>query len=463
MGDEHKILVADDDPVSRNLLLQQLEKAGFEVMLCEDGKEALEALDNFEANLIIADYRMPKMDGLELLEQMKERGYEIPFLIITAYGGIDSTLKAFELGATEYLTKPYDAKELILVVRKALNIGKMQQKLSRLESEVHEKYQFDDLIGQSPPMLEAFRLIYKASQSSANVLITGETGTGKELAAKAIHYNSARRPGPFVVMNCSAFSTGTLESELFGHVRGSFTGAVRDHKGRFERAAGGTLFLDEVGEIPLDIQVKLLRVLEEKTFERVGGQDTITSDFRLIAATNRDLKDMVQRALFREDLFYRLTVINLTMPSLREHVEDIPLLIRFFIKRYSDLNQKQIKTISLESLKHMQEYPWPGNVRQLENAIESAVALCDGEIVRMSDLPLELTSLPVEGEKGEIPPEGSLPDAVSLLEMDMIRRALHTQGGVKARAAKALSISERVLAYKIAKYNINPKHPLRKE
>jgi len=328
---------------------------------------------------------------------------------------------------------------------------------------VHEKYQFDDLIGQSPPMLEAFRLIYKASQISANVLITGETGTGKELAAKAIHYNSALHPGPFVVMNCSAFSTGTLESELFGHVRGSFTGAVRDHKGRFERATGGTLFLDEVGETPLDIQVKLLRVLEEKTFERVGGQDTITSDFRLIAATNRDLKDMVQRGLFREDLFYRLTVINLTMPSLRQHVEDIPLLIRFFIKRYSDLNKKQIKTISLEALKQMQEYPWPGNVRQLENAIESAVALCDGEIVRLSELPLELTSLPVEGEKGEIPPEGSLPDAVSLLEIDMIRRALHTQGGVKARAAKALSISERVLAYKIAKYNINPKNPLRKD
>lgn len=463
MGDEHKILVADDDPVSRNLLLQQLEKAGFNVLLCEDGQEALDALDDYAADLIIADYRMPKMDGLELLEQLKQRGIEIPFMIITAYGGIDSTLKAFELGATEYLTKPYDAKELILVVRKALNIGKLQQKLSRLESEVHEKYQFDDLIGQSMPMQEAFRLIYKASQSAANVLITGETGTGKELAARAIHYNSARQPGPFVVMNCSAFSTGTLESELFGHVRGSFTGAVRDHKGRFERATGGTLFLDEVGEIPLDIQVKLLRVLEEKTFERVGGQETLTSDFRLVAATNRDLKDMVQRGLFREDLFYRLTVINLTMPSLREHSEDIPLLIRFFIKRYSKLNQKQIKTISLEALKQMQDYPWPGNVRQLENAIESAVALCDGEVVRMPDLPLELTSLPVEGEEGDVPPEGSLPDAVSLLETDMIRRALHSQGGVKARAAKALSISERVLAYKIAKYNINPKHPLRKE
>jgi len=449
-----KILVADDDPKFQKLMRFTLEKHGFEVTVCNDGIEAKEAIGHNPVELIISDYVMPNMDGLQLLKTLREEGRDTPFILITAHGSIDSTMEAIKLGTVEYLTKPFDPEEIVLAAQKALNIGHMTRELSELREAVRAKYSFENLIGQSPSMQEACRNIHKASQTTANVLILGETGTGKELAARAIHYNGPSKTGPFIPVSCSAFSGGTLESELFGHVKGAFTDAYRDHKGRFELADKGTLFLDEVGDVPLSTQVKLLRVLQEKRFEQVGGQQTLDSDFRLIAATNKDLKDLVRGGLFREDLFYRLSVINITMPPLRKHLEDIPSLVKHFLQQYTRINKKDIKTLSLEAMKVIQSHPWPGNVRQLENAVESAVAMCEGNMIKLADLQLELGELPSERTPDSKDYQGSLPQVVAAVERQMIQKALDQNEWVKARAAKALGVSERVLSYKIDKYGL---------
>jgi len=458
MPEKAKILLVDDDPKFQKLARHILEKCGFEVIVRCNGSEAKEELACNHIDLIISDYMMPNLDGLQLLKSLRQDGCDIPFILVTAYGSIESTMEAIKLGTVEYLTKPCGPNEIVLAVQKAFNIGEIRRELSRLQTEVEVKYSFENLIGQSPSMQEVYRIIHKASISSSNVLITGETGTGKEMAARAIHYNGIYKKGPFISVNCSAFSKGTLESELFGHVKGAFTDAHRDHKGRFELAGGGTLFLDEVGDIFPDIQVKLLRVLQEKQFERVGGQTTLHSNFRLVAATNKNLKDLVAKGLFREDLFYRLSVINLSMPPLREHPEDIPLLIKYFLKNYTQINNRDIRTLSLEAMKSMQNYGWPGNVRQLENAIESAVAMCEGNMLNVQDLPLELETLPSEQplhafdySNGRIEP---LSDVVARVEKQLILNALGQNNQIKSRAAKVLGISERVLSYKINKYGI---------
>jgi len=454
MQKKPKILVVDDDPKFRKLAIFILEKHGFDVIAFNNGMKAKDALDHNPVDLIISDYMMPDMDGLQLLKALRKEGKDIPFILITAYGSIDSTVEAIKLGTVEYLTKPLKPKEIVLAARKALNMEQVKRELTQLQEAVRNKYSFENMIGQSPSMEEVYRNMYKASQSSSNVLITGDTGTGKELAARAIHYNGLHVKGPFISVNCSVFSEGILESELFGHVKGAFTDAHRNRKGRFELAHEGTLFLDEVGDVPLSTQVKLLRVLQEKRFERVGGHETLQSDFRLIAATNKDLKVLVRNGLFREDLFYRLSVINITMPPLREHPEDIPLLIKHFLKNYTRIINKDIKTLSLEALKLMQNYSWPGNVRQLENAIESSVAMCEGNMIKVQDLPLELSDLPSETDLDPSEYQGSLPQAVAALERQMIQRALENNEGIIARASKALGISERVLSYKIKKYGI---------
>jgi len=460
MSKQLKILVADDDRIQLSILKKRLQKHGFEVVTCNDGREAKEEFERNPVDLVIADYMMPNMDGLELLETLRKDGVDIPFIIITAYGDIDSTMKAFKLGVTDYITKPFDSDELVITVQKALNIGQIKRKVSRLQKEVESKYRFEGLIGQSSSMRAVFTHIHKSAQSIAKVLISGETGTGKELIAKAIHYNGPNKNGPFIAVNCAAFAEGTLESELFGHVKGAFTDAYRDHKGRFELADHGTLFIDEVGDIPLSTQVKLLRVIQEKNFEQIGGQETIHSDFRLIAATNKDLKKLLKKDQFRKDLYYRMSVINIAVPPLRERTEDIPLLIKHFLKMYNllnkkevkTINKKEVKTISIEALKLMQGYFWPGNVRQLENAIESAVAICDGDAIKSADLPLELIELPTEKSDDKEQFKGTLPQVVEQVEKQMINKALDQNDGVKARAAKALGINERVLTYKMNKY-----------
>ena len=449
-----KILVADDDPTVQELLQLILEKHGFEVIICNDGIKAKEVIDHNHVDLVISDYKMPNMDGLQLLKALRKEGQGIPFILITGYGSIDSTMEAIKLGTVEYLTKPFKPMEIVLATRKALNMGQIQRKLAHLQKEVRAKYSVENLVGQSPSMQEVYRNIHKASNSTPNVLIKGETGTGKELAARAIHYHGLNKKGPFIAVNCSAFSKGTLESELFGHAKGAFTSAHRDHKGRFELADQGTLLLDEVGDIPINTQVKLLRVLQEKQFERVGGQETLRSDFRLIAATNKDLKDLVHKELFREDLYYRLSVINIAMPALKEHPEDIPILIKHFLQQYNRINKKDIKTLSLEAMKVMQNYSWPGNVRQLENAIESAVVMCRGDMIKVQDLPLELSNLTSEKTSDLDEYQQSLPQAVAAFEKQLVQKALDQNAWVKNRTAKALGISSRILAYKIKKYGI---------
>ncbi len=457
MTKKQKILVAENNVKFQGVMRLILERHGFEVMVCSDGIEAKKAIDQNPEDLIISDYMMPNMDGLQLLKALKKEGKDIPFILITGYGSIDSTMEAIKLGTTEYLTKPFDPEEIVLAVQKALNIEQIKRELSQLQEELWAKYSVENLIGQSSSMRNVYKSIHKASESSANVLITGETGTGKELAARAIHYNGIYKKGPFIAVNCSAFSEGTLESELFGHVKGAFTDAVRDHKGRFELADQGTLFLDEVGDIPLSIQVKLLRVLQGKQFERVGGSKTLYSDFRLIAATNRDLKELLRENLFREDLFYRISVINITMPPLGEHSEDIPLLIGHFLKHYTRIINKDVKTLSMEAMKLMQNYSWPGNVRQLENTIESAVAMCDGNMIKVADLPMEIRLLPSEKDSDSNEYQGSLPQVVGKVERLMIQKALDKNRQIKARAARDLGISERILSYKIKKYRIKIK------
>ncbi len=454
MNQKPKVLFVDDNLQFQELGRFILEKNGFEVMICNDGAEALEAIGHKHVDLIVSDYKMPNLNGLQLLKTLKEEGLDIPFILVTAHGSIDSTLEAIKLGTVEYLTKPFEPVEIVLAAQKALNNWQVKKKLVRLQKEVREKYSFQNLIGQSTSMQYAYRKIHKASKSLSNVLISGETGTGKELAARAVHYNGLRKDGPFIAVNCSAFSEGILESELFGHVKGAYTGAHRNHKGRFELADEGTLFLDEVGDVPLGIQVKLLRVLQEKQFERVGGHDTLHSDFRIIAATNKDLKELIRRGLFREDLFYRLSVININMPPLREHPEDIPLLIKHFLEQYNRINKKHIKTFSLEAIKLMQKHSWPGSVRQLENAVESAVAMCEGNMIRTEDLPLELSDFPSEKVSGSNGNQKYLPQVVATVEKQMIQKALDQNGWVKACAAKALGISERVISYKMNKYGI---------
>ncbi|MBI9077413.1 MAG: sigma-54-dependent Fis family transcriptional regulator [Desulfatibacillum sp.] len=456
MSRDLTILVADDDRTTTTILKNTLGKQSLTPVIAHDGIQALKILDEQTVDLVIADYQMPGLDGFELLQAMKDRGLDIPFVMVTAHGSVDMTMKAMRLGAIEYLVKPVDPLDIVLLVEKILNINRMKNRLTRLQKEVEKKYHFNNIVGQSPLMQALFESIHKASQSTANVLVTGESGTGKELAAKAVHYNGPLKEGPFVAVNCSAFSSGTLESELFGHVKGAFTDAHRDHMGRFELADKGTLFLDEVGDIPPDIQVKLLRVLQDKTFERVGAQEPIHSDFRLVAATNQDLKDLVRKGKFREDLFYRLNVIAVTTPALREHPQDIPLLIAHFLKRYGQIGSRHIKTLSMNAMKTMQEYRWPGNVRQLENAMESAAAMCEGSMIRTSDLPLELTSPYSETALGNDTYSGTLPEVVERVEKHMILKALEQNQWVKAHAARTLGVSERVVSYKMANYGLSP-------
>ncbi len=453
----HRVLVIDDNSIVRESICAALDAYGFEAAKCTNGEEGRDALRTDAFDVIISDFKMPGIDGLQLLKHLRSEGIETPFILVTGYGSIDMTMEALELGTVEYLTKPIKPKEIVIAVNKALQTGEFKKELEKLQEEVIEKSSVDQMIGQSLQMKTVYHSIHKASRSLANVLITGETGTGKELAARAVHYGGLARKGPFVAVNSSAFSEGTLESELFGHEKGAFTHAVKERKGRFELADRGTLFLDEIGEISSHMQVRLLRVIQDKRFERVGGQETIKSNFRLITATNQDLRELVKAGKFREDLFYRLSVINITMPPLREHPEDIPLLIKHFLKKYTSDAGKDIRTLSIDALKLMQSHPWPGNVRQLENAIESAVAMCEGNMIRIQDLPLELQDLPSEPEADL--PMGSLPQVVESVEKRLIAKALKQADWVKAHAAKSLGISERMLSYKMDKYAIEKPAP----
>jgi len=447
-----KILVVDDEANARTALADILRMEGYTVETAGDGFKALGRLDEFVPDVVLTDLNMPGMDGVELLRKVKERDTDTPVVLMTAFGGVETAVSAMREGAADYLTKPLNTEELSIVLERTIERTKLRHEASVLRSQIRSRYSFDNIVGSSPEMQRVFKTVAQVAPSRATVLLTGESGTGKELVAAAIHHHSPRSAGPFVKLHCAALAESLLESELFGHERGAYTGADRKREGRFEQANGGTLFLDEIGEISLSTQVKLLRVLQEREFERVGGSQTIHVDVRVVAATNRDLKEMVLAGKFREDLFYRLNVINLSLPSLRQRPSDVPALAMHFLKRYAEENGKSVKTISDEALTQIANYSWPGNVRELENVIERAVVLADGETIESSHLPLELAAVSRRSGPPAIP--GATMDE---LERYAILKTMESVGGATGKAAELLGISVRKIQYKLQEYSAAPK------
>ncbi|WP_449246887.1 sigma-54-dependent transcriptional regulator [Desulfarculus baarsii] len=447
----NRILVVDDEKNYLVVLEALLRGEGYDVRTADNGQAALRLADEDEPDLVITDMKMPRMSGIELIQALRVDHPDLPVIVMTAYGTVENAVEAMKLGATDYIIKPFENRELLLTTEKTLRMRRLMTQNRLLREELAG---YGEIIGQSKPMRQVFALVDKVADAKATVLITGESGTGKELIARALHSRSSRAEEPFVAVNCMAITETLLESELFGHERGSFTGATERRKGRFELAHRGTLFLDEIGEISPTTQVKLLRVLQERTFERVGGNQPIAVDVRIVAATNRDLGAMVKKGAFREDLFYRLNVVRLDMPPLRERTDDLPLLVAHFVKKYAAEVGRQPPTVSAEAMQALYRHPWPGNVRELENALERAVILAGGEITA-SDLPLEMQGGRGEKSVGPELPEGmSINDAVEDLEKRMIQRALGEAGGVAAHAAAALGLTKSNLAYKMKKYGL---------
>lgn len=449
------ILIVDDEKNYPLILSAVLEEEGFETMTANSGHEALEILKNSDVDLVLTDMKMPSMDGIELLEHVKAKDPDIPVIMMTAYGTVEKAVEAMQKGAHNYIMKPFENESLVIYVKKAIAMYRVVKENRQLRDAVGSRYSFGNIIGKSKSMQEVFDTIRKVAPASATVLIEGESGTGKELVAKSIHFNSPRRDNPFVAVNCSAFAETLLESELFGHEKGAFTGAVSMKKGRFELADRGTLFLDEIGELSQNLQVKLLRVLQEKSFERVGGTKPISVDIRIIAATNKKLKEEVQKGRFRDDLFYRLNVLPIVMPPLRDRTEDIRLLVNHFIQKYAHERKSDISIQAMDQAvgRLFYDYSWPGNVRELENVIERVMILCPGEVMRVSDLPRNFkdnvyNTLYIDS----IPADAKLNDTLAMVEQKMIERALKITDNVQAHAAQLLGITKSGLNQKIKKY-----------
>ncbi len=452
--DKPRILIAEDEKTQRELLEGFLKKEGFSVETASDGKQALEKIGTDFFDIAFLDYKMPELDGLQTLREIRKRFPDLPVVMMTAYGTVETAVTSMKEGALDYLTKPIDLDELLIIIRKVLERSTLIRENRQLKAQLRERYAFPNIISGSPKMEEVMGLVARVAPSQATVLIRGESGTGKELIANAIHYASPRSDKPLIKVNCSAIPETLLESELFGHERGAFTGAVQKRIGRFEEAEGGTIFLDEIGDLPPSTQVKLLRTLQEREFQRLGSNLTLKSDVRIIAATHRNLEEAMQKGLFREDLYYRLNVITIHLPPLRERKEDLPLLIDHFLKKYSELNRKTIRDLSKEARTLLMRHSYPGNVRELENLIERAVVLCRGEVITTQDLPFHLQEGTSEGQREMPQRTKTLPESLEEIERELILRALHQHQGVQTRAAESLGISERVLRYKMKKYRI---------
>ncbi len=450
------ILIVDDEKNYPLILSAVLEEENFETLTANSGRKALEVLDNSDVDLVLTDMKMPGMDGIELLEHIKTKNPELPVIMMTAHGTVDKAVEAMQKGAYSYILKPFENDRLILYVKKATAVYEVMKDNRRLRDDMESRYSFGNLIGKSKCMQDVFTTIKKVARSTATVLIEGESGTGKELVAKSIHFNSPRRDRPFIAVNCCALTESLLESELFGHEKGSFTGAVAMKKGRFELADSGTLFLDEIGELPQNLQVKLLRVLQEKTIERVGGGKPITVNIRVLVATNKNLKQEVQKGRFREDLFFRLNVVNLILPPLRKRPEDLQILTKHFIAKYTDKLDIDIpgKTVDKEVERFFHDYRWPGNVRELENVIERALIMCPGNTITSSDLPRDLKNGIQYKILEEIPGNAKLYETLSAIEKKMILRSLKMTNNVQSHAAALLGIGKSGLNQKIKKYNL---------
>ncbi len=441
------ILIIDDEEVLQDVLVTLIRQEGHHPLSCRTGAEGLAVLEREEVDLILLDLMLPDMRGQEVLRQVRERDPDQVVVVITAYSSIEGAIEAMRDGAFHYLPKPFKNEEVVMTLRKGLERRRLATENRRLREQLQSRYGFDSIIGKSKPIQEVFELIRRAAPSKSNMLILGESGTGKELVAKSIHNNSKRKDGPFVTVNSGSMPADLLESNLFGHEKGAFTGAVSSKKGLFEVADAGTIFFDEIGNIPMDTQAKLLRVIQEKEFMRLGGVETLKADVRIVAATNADLEKLVEDGSFREDLYYRLNVITLSLPPLRKRSEDIPLIAQHFLSLYGEENEKEIEKLSPGAMELLMDYHWPGNVRELENAIERAVVLSTSEIIDVDLLPSTIrqpNSITVP--QASLPTNGiSLKEAVSAYERQLIIKALQASGGVQKRAAELLKVKPTTL------------------
>jgi len=443
------IVVADDEKNIREGLAEALSLDGYRALPAADGAEALALVESGDADLVITDLRMPKLGGTEVLKSMTSRYPGLPVIVLTGHGTIEDAVAAMRAGAFDFLTKPVNLDHLSILVKRALETRELARKNRELEAEVEAQRRSSSIIGKSAEMKKVFDLVRRVAPTRASVLITGDSGVGKELVADAIHNLSPRRDGPLIKVHCAALAESLLESELFGHEKGSFTGAQARKRGRFELADKGTLFLDEIGEINQNVQIKILRVLQERRFERVGGEDTVEVDVRVIAATNRDLKEEIRKGDFREDLYYRLNVVNILVPPLRERRDDIPLLAMSFLREFAQENAKKLDGFDPKARQALYAYPWPGNVRELRNCIESSVVMASSGLVSLDDLPPGVRS---SGEERDVRvPIGS---TIEEAEKILIRETLAAQGGNKTRTAEVLGIGRKTLYQKIEEYAI---------
>jgi DNA-binding NtrC family response regulator len=452
-----RILIVDDEGRNREFLKEFLEVEGFDVETAKDGQEALEILEKMDFDLVLTDLKMPRADGLAVLEGLRRINPQTVAIVFTGFGSIDTAVKAVKLGAYDYITKPLKIEEITLVIQRALEHRKLSLENEMLRRQLKRKYKFDNVVGDSEGMQAVFRLVEKIANTDSTVLIYGESGTGKELIARAIHFNSDRRERPMIPVNCGAIPEELLESELFGHEQGAFTGATRTRIGRFELGNGGSIFLDEIGDMSPALQVKILRVLQEHEFERVGGMKTIKVDIRVIAATNKDLEKNVADGKFREDLFYRLNVIPIQLPPLRERPTDTPLLVNHFIQMYNAKNSHNISGVSAEAMELLSGYEWPGNVRELENMIERIVILKGEGIIEPDDLSDKILASDSRTlhPRVRIPENGiSFNTAVTEFERELILQALNRTNWVKNKAAKLLNLNRTTLVEKMKKINL---------
>ncbi len=459
---QYKVLVVDDEESIREFFEIMLKREGYDVVAASNGAEALERLKKERVDLVISDIQMPELSGMDLLQAAKELDPELVVIMITAFGSTETAVEAMKLGAYDYVQKPFKIDEVKIIIRQALEKRTLRMENALLKRELGTKYAFDNIIGSAPPMMRIYEMVKRVANTKSSVLITGESGTGKELIARAIHFNGPLKDRPFVTVNCGAIPENLMESEMFGHKKGSFTGAIADKKGLFEVANGGTIFLDELGELPLPMQVKLLRVIQEGTFKRVGATEDITVDVRVISATNKTLDAEVRAGRFREDLFYRMNVIQIHCPPLRERREDVAMLANHFLEKFAKGLGVEVKRIGNEAMDVLKRYHYPGNVRELENIIERTVALEPGAVILPESLPRHMLDAqqpsagPLDANKIEILDDQGidLERLTADFERTLLTKALQSAGGIKKRAAKLLGISFRSMRYRVDKYGL---------
>jgi two-component system response regulator AtoC len=449
-----RVLVVDDEENLRNMLTMIIQKEGYDVDTSSDGKEALVKIKEDDYDFVLCDIKMPKLDGLGLLKQLHQDNGDSTIIMMSAYGAIDTAIEAMKLGAYDYISKPFKTDEIVLTLKKAEERERLKRENVFLKEQIKKEYSFENFVGKSERMLGIFEMIKKIADYKSTVLISGDSGTGKELVARGIHSNSSRADNPFIAVNCGAIPENLLESELFGHVKGAFTDATRNKVGLFEEADKGTIFLDEIGELPLILQVKLLRVLQDEEIRRVGDTKAIKIDVRVIAATTKDLEKEVREGKFRDDLYYRLNVLPVSLPTLRERKEDIPLLVEHFIQRFNERLGMSVAGISQDALDVLVNFGWRGNVRQLENTIERSMIFVQGDKIELNDLPGDIRDASEEGRLFLDGSELSIKRSSRLLERELIKKALQKTNGNRTQAAKLLEISHRALLYKIKEYEV---------